>query len=88
MTIWFLFNFATRLLWRLPIGSSRKPSSSMQEEGVTLVNVLIVSKWQMRYSIFTFFHCKVNTLYVLPYDIDCHTFVNTLVNNTGVKDQE
>ena len=60
----------------------------MQEEGVTLVNVLIVSKWQMRYSIFTFFHCKVNTLYVLPHDIDCHTFVNTLVNNTGVKDQE
>ena len=47
-----------------------------------------VLKWQMRYSIFTFFHCKVNSLVILSHDIDCDTFVNTLVNNTGIKNQE
>ena len=48
----------------------------------------IVSKWQMGYAIFTFIHGKFNSPFISSHDIFRHTFVNTLVNIPGVRNQE
>ena len=84
LSIQFLFN------WRhsenlLGLGQSFLPYAG-RTRGPSRYKIAL--KWPMRSSIFTFFHCKVNSFDILSHDIDCDTFVNTLVNNTGIKNQE